>query len=237
MSLLYIPIVSCIAHTRVALSKTKPATHPVSIALAFSVSKEIKYTRQKQWYHSVRMRRTEQALSRNSGKTKVAVCHCHPTNTVIHLQSSSSCMSGGYFSYKKHTNNILTFESSHIPWLRAAHLSHSNQEFSLTFLRGDINTRVSLQTGYVAFRELNKLFWRQSGCWLPLKVVSLSAFPVWAQSAQRPRPYWPLCPTNTREEKETTLLPQRPGLTRHSTVWAIKSFIVHFTKRQYSHTH
>lgn len=76
---------------------------------------------------------TGQALSRSLGKTEVTVCLSHPTNTL------RGCMSGGYFSFKR-TQNILTFESLYLLWLRRTDLSVSNQEFSLTFLRGDINT-------------------------------------------------------------------------------------------------
>lgn len=69
--LLYIPIASCIAHTCTALSKAKPATHPASIAPACFVSKEIKYTRRKQWHHSARKRMsTGQTLLRR--KTELA---------------------------------------------------------------------------------------------------------------------------------------------------------------------
>lgn len=56
------------------------------------------------------------------------------------------------------------FESPYLLWLKRADLPIPNHEFSLTFLRGDVNTCASLQTGYVAFRQLDKLFWRQSWC-------------------------------------------------------------------------
>lgn len=73
--LLYIPIASCITHTCTALSKAKAATHPVSIAPACFVSKEIKYTRWKQWHHSARVRMsTGQTLLRSFMKTEVAAC-------------------------------------------------------------------------------------------------------------------------------------------------------------------
>ena len=93
------------------------------------------------------------------------------------------------FIIYKNPQNILMSESPYPLWFRRAALSTPNPVFSLTFLRGDVTARASLQIGYVAFKELEKLFWRRSWRRLPLTLVSLSSFPTGAHPAQRPRPH------------------------------------------------
>lgn len=153
--LLYIPIASCITHTCTALSKAKAATHPVSIAPACFVSKEIKYTRWKQWHHSARVRMsTGQTLLRSFMKTEVAACFILkiPRYTLRTPPAANLCMK--VISIKK--KKILMFESPYFLWLRRAEQSISNQELSLTLSRSDVNTCALLQRGYITFRELDK---------------------------------------------------------------------------------
>lgn len=215
--LLYIPIASYIAHAHLALSKTRPTTHPVSIAPVFLVSKEIKYTRRKQWHHPARTRMgIGQALSQEAlGGQKQLSAPAIPqvpwftsrTPSLPHLQVWTLFLSFSIPALHPPllVKNILELERPYLLWLK----------------RGDVKVR--------AF----SLFWRQSWYWPPSKPVSLSHF---LHDLTKHRDLGPLTRLSYKHRKKPNLLPESPGLARQGTDLEITRLWVHFTDKQHSST-
>lgn len=157
-------------------------------------------------------------LTRSLGRTEAAVCSCHPTSTMIHLQNSLTPPSASldlvsffffFFIPALHppvlVKNILELERPYLLWLK----------------RGDVKVR--------AF----SLFWRQSWYWPPSKPVSLSHF---LHDLTKHRDLGPLTRLSYKHRKKPNLLPESPGLARQGTDLEITRLWVHFTDKQNSST-
>lgn len=157
-------------------------------------------------------------LTRSLGRTEAAVCSCHPTSTMIHLQNSLTPPSASldlvsffffFFIPALHppllVKNILELERPYLLWLK----------------RGDVKVR--------AF----SLFWRQSWYWPPSKPVSLSHF---LHDLTKHRDLGPLTRLSYKHRKKPNLLPESPGLARQGTDLEITRLWVHFTDKQHSST-
>lgn len=156
-------------------------------------------------------------LTRSLGRTEAAVCSCHPTSTMIHLQNSLTPPSASldlvsffFFFYPRTpppllVKNILELERPYLLWLK----------------RGDVKVR--------AF----SLFWRQSWYWPPSKPVSLSHF---LHDLTKHRDLGPLTRLSYKHRKKPNLLPESPGLARQGTDLEITRLWVHFTDKQHSST-
>lgn len=129
------------------------------------------------------------------------------------------------------------FESLSFLWLRRTELFILNQEFSLTFTRSDVNTCALLQNGYIAFRKLDKFL---ETVWILSDLeAGLSQLFLYISSLSKKRTWTPLAsvsykktPKQKYPNKQKTKTDPRSDKTWHSQM--ILSFIVYFTKRQYS---
>lgn len=115
------------------------------------------------------------------------------------------------------------FERPYFLWLRRAELSITNQEFSLTLSRSDVNTCALLQRGCISLQGAGQVFGDNLGtdCHWSWTLSALSLHQL-TQQKQRPGPYWHLCltkKTSKQNQNNQAKKPrQSPGLTRPGTV-------------------
>lgn len=109
------------------------------------------------------------------------------------------------------------FESPYFLWLRRAELSITKQEFSLMLSRSHVNTCALLQSGYIAFRELNN-FLEATWVLIALEVGLSQLFPISAHSAKT-ETWTPSVSVSYKKSQNKTKTPKQTKNQDRPQVW------------------